>query len=245
MFEQFVFLNPKPKRAGRHPAVVTILSLLLKGLFCFGLFQKIDSRIPRGEYRYWVATNFGSQKILNSREKVWEKLFSSISSDVNDFEFVGIEFGVAWGYLTWWFLKRAQSNMRLWIGFDRFTGLPRGWRNYKKGSFDAGGNVPNLVDDRLVWQVGDIEDTINNLINFSQYLDQRIVVFFDLDIFEPSLIAWQHVKTFLKPGDVLYFDEAHDNDERTLLDKYVLPFAEFEPIAVSFNSLALKLLKIS
>ena len=74
--------------------------------------------------------------------------------------------------------------------------------------------------------------------------EQQALIFFDLDIFAPSLIAWNGISRNLRVGDVLYFDEAFDKDERMLLNNYILPFGKFELIAASWMSLAIKLIEI-
>jgi hypothetical protein len=74
--------------------------------------------------------------------------------------------------------------------------------------------------------------------------DYKVIVFFDLDIFEPSLVGWQNVKHSLKNGDILYFDEAFDKDERKLLDEFVLPSGEFEFVGCSWLTLSLRVKQI-
>jgi predicted O-methyltransferase YrrM len=133
-----------------------------------------------------------------------------------------LEFGVAWGYATeWWLSSIADPNLS-WHGFDRFTGLPRGWRGLAKGAFDAGGAPPNLVDARVTWHIGDVEDTLTDRL-ISSLDDQPLLVLFDLDIYEPTAVVWHRLEPVLKPGDLVYFDEAMDEDERRVLDDFVLP----------------------
>jgi hypothetical protein len=126
-----------------------------------------------------------------------------------------------------------------WDGFDRFTGLPRAWRGLDEGAFDTGGRPPDIGDPRVTWHVGNVEDTLIDLT-----LDRsdgfRLVVLFDLDIFEPSLVAWDYLFGSLRPGDMLYFDEAFDLDERRLLNEYVLPTGGYEPIGATPTGLALQ-----
>lgn len=44
-----------------------------------------------------------------------------------------------------------------------------------------------------------------------------MVVFFDLDLFAPTLICWNLVSPLLKSGDILYFDEAFDPEEAAII----------------------------
>jgi hypothetical protein len=68
------------------------------------------------------------------------------------------------------------------------------------------------------------------------------ICIFDLDLFEPSLFVWQTIRDSLRAGDILYFDEAYDYAERSLIDKYVLPFGKFRYIGSTITSLAIEYL---
>jgi hypothetical protein len=73
----------------------------------------------------------------------------------------------------------------------------------------------------------------------------QLVVLFDLDIFEPSLVAWQHLRGSLRAGDLLYFDEAFDADERRLLNEYVIPSGEYECVGATPTALGLQVLAMN
>lgn len=172
------------------------------------------------------------------REELWAAMRSSIATDV---PVLVLEFGVAHGYATqvWLSLLGPDVNVA-WHGFDRFTGLPRAWRNLPAGTFDAGGQPPLLDDQRIVWHIGDVEDQLPAL-DLSQFADHQWLVLFDLDILEPSRLVWEVVKPGLKHGDLLYFDEAFDIEERTLLSEAVLPSEHrFSPIGATAEALALR-----
>ena len=70
------------------------------------------------------------------------------------------------------------------------------------------------------------------------------MVLFDLDIYEPSKVVWEHFRMFLRPGDLLYFDEAFDRDERHLLDHLVLPSGRFQLIGSTPMALAIEVQEI-
>lgn len=163
---------------------------------------------------------------------------SSINADAR---LLALEFGVAHGYATeqWLSLLPADADVT-WHGFDRFTGLPRAWRGLPAGAFDAGGQPPSLNDPRLTWHIGDIEDRVADL-DVAHHSDRQWLVLFDLDILEPSQVAWNAICDGLKPGDLLYFDEAFDTDERTLLDESVLTSGHrFEALGATAEALALR-----
>jgi hypothetical protein len=44
-----------------------------------------------------------------------------------------------------------------YFAFDRFTGLPRAWLGHNEGAFSANGNVPKIDDNRLNFEIGDVE----------------------------------------------------------------------------------------
>jgi hypothetical protein len=151
----------------------------------------------------------------------------------------GIEFGVAWGYGTGWWLNRLSDPELRWDGFDRFTGLPRDWRDLDEGHFDAEGRPPAIDDARVTWHVGDVEDHVTSLA-LDRSTPFQLVVLFDLDIYEPSKIAWEYLRPHLRPGDLLYFDEAFDSDERKLLDEDVLPSGDFTFVGATPMALAIQ-----
>ncbi|UUY04102.1 hypothetical protein LRS13_00815 [Svornostia abyssi] len=65
------------------------------------------------------------------------------------------------------------------------------------------------------------------------------LILFDLDLYEPTLVAWNVLGPLLKPGDVLYFDEAIDDDERRILNEELLPSGKFEYVGASSLGLGL------
>lgn len=191
------------------------------------------------DYLHWGRRQFGRFKPLAQREQLWEAMLNRLSgSGVR-----GFEFGVAWGYSTAWWLSRLEDPTLRWDGFDRFTGLPRDWRNLPEGYFDAQGQPPKLADDRVTWHVGDVEDRIGNL-DLSREDNRAWVVLFDLDVFEPSLVAWEYLKRSLRPGDLLYFDEAFDRDERHLLDHHVLPSGKFNLVGATPLALCIEVVEL-
>ena len=101
-----------------------------------------------------------------------------------------------------------------------------------------------MIDDmRVTWHVGDVEDTLKDLI-LDRNESQQFVVLFDLDLFEPSRAAWDHLRDSLRPGDLLYFDEAFDADERKLLNELILPVGKYEYIGATPLALGLQVVQI-
>ena len=171
------------------------------------------------------------------REKVWGKLISEVARDR---PVVVWEFGVADGYSTNWWLKRLPQKDLNWHGFDRFIGLPRDWRNYRAGDLSTGGVPPAIDDPRVRWYVGDVEDTLPK-VDIRRDPTAQWVILFDLDLYEPTSLAWKRLQQHLRPGDLLYFDEAFDDDERRVLNESVVGNPEIEVSLVGCTPLALAL----
>jgi len=231
----------KPKNAGQSMLPTIIYGTVMRAL----LISEITTRKFRmlgeiADYKMWLGNEFGKVRIFNRRETVWLEMTKTL----NDQKIMGVELGVAWGYLTWWWVTHFSAGLISWAGFDRFTGLPRGWRNLPKGAFDANGTPPDIQDFRIKWFIGDVEVTIKQM-EINRERDYPLVIFFDLDIYEPSLIAWKYLRNHLRMGDLLYFDEAFDQDERRLLNEVILPSGKFEFVGASHLSLAIKVLEVN
>jgi hypothetical protein len=186
----------------------------------------------------WQTEYFGRTTIFRTREQLWSAMAARMDGSRS---WHGVEFGVAWGYATGWWLDRFPSApLETWDGFDRFTGLPRAWREHKEGTFDAGGRSPAIEDKRITWHVGDIEDTIPAL-DLARIADGGRLVLFDLDLYEPTVHSWRGIEKSLHRGDLLYFDEAMDDDERRVLVENILPSRKFEYVGCTSLSLGLQI----
>ena len=108
-----------------------------------------------------------------------------------------------------------------------------------QGSFDAKGKPPKIDDSRLVWHVGDVEDLLPKL----EIPSGPKVIIFDLDIFEPTYFAWNYLKDCLDKGDLLYFDEVFDQDERRILEGEVLNTFSVEVIGYTVHGIAVRILE--
>lgn len=209
----------------------------------FRLSRRISRKVADvgeiADYFNWTVDRFGDPRPLKAREQLWDLMATRTDGKAAR----GFEFGVAWGYATGWWLERLQDSRVRWDGFDRFTGLPRTWRNHAEGAFDAGGQTPVIDDQRVTWHVGDVEDRLGD-VDLQRTDEEPFIVLFDLDIFEPSEVVWRHIRPFLRPGDLLYFDEAYDRDERHLLDHLVLPAGRYQLIGTTSMALAIQVQEI-
>ncbi len=194
------------------------------------LRSKIINAGQIADFIDWQQRVFGLQPtVFGRREELWERLAQRL--DPNR-PVVALEFGVAWGYATNWWLSRLGGRNVVWHGFDRFTGLPRAWREHGEGAFDAGGKPPAIGDERVRWHVGDVQDTLG-AVDLVAARDAQWLVLFDLDIFEPTAFAWEVISAHLRPGDMIYLDEAMDHDERRVLDEMILPSICCDPVGAT------------
>jgi hypothetical protein len=184
-------------------------------------------------------SQFGKLRIFSTREKLWERVLEEY--ELGEEPNIYFEFGVAWGYLTSWWTQKIQNDSSKWHGFDRFTGLPRKWEALPEGAFSANGDTPQIFDERIVWHIGDVESKIHEIAETSLAAFHRRIIFFDLDIYEPTKIAYESLKPYLRKGDILYFDEARMADEWKLISEQVIKDCTFKVIGITFNCLAIEI----
>lgn len=162
-------------------------------------------------YSDWLRKEFNNPKRFYNRER----LFNFLIKKHLQGETIVLEFGVAKGYLTEWFLARdSNKSINAWHGFDTFEGLPSAWRNYEIGAFSNQGEVPSINDERIVWHVGFAEIKIKSL-DTQIFRNRRLLVIFDLDLAAPTKEILSYLYATIKPGDLIYFDEAFDIGERS------------------------------
>jgi hypothetical protein len=85
-----------------------------------------------------------------------------------------------------------------------------------------------------------VEQTLPQLDRNAIASGSRLVLF-DLDLYEPTMMAWTWLRPSLSSGDYLYFDEAFDQDERRVLEEAVLPSGEFTYVGGTGHQLLLQI----
>jgi hypothetical protein len=200
--------------------------------------RKLPTLAALAEFHDWKNDVFNRAPLARSREHVWKYLTRLVHSDGPPWRV--LEFGVAWGYTTnWWLSRFGPADISSWSGFDRFAGLPRAWRSMPEGTFSADGKPPPLHDPRITWYIGDIDQTLKQF-DFESSVDQRTLFYFDFDLYEPTYFAWKMVLPYIKPGDLLYFDEAAYPDERRVITENVLPNGKYQLICSSPEQILLR-----
>lgn len=206
------------------------------------LRSKVANLANISDYFDWQHSNFRSIPYMRSKKLLWREVSKEMQAEHGPWH--GFEFGVAAGEATrWWLESHEPDVIATWDGYDRFTGLPKEWRHLAEGTFDIGGEPPPIEDPRIEWHVGDVADTIDATDPDRLENGQRLF-YFDFDLYEPSKVAWDWVAPRLRPGDVLYFDEAFDADERRLLDEEVLPHGVFQAIGATDLNLAMRVVSL-
>jgi hypothetical protein len=210
------------------------------------ILEKFKNIGEISNYLLWVKNEFPNPRLFWNREQLWKEIIQ-ISKIESSGKVNVLEFGVAWGYATNWFMSNVGNKNVFWQGFDTFTGLPRSWRNLENGHFSNSGDFPKILDPRVKFHKGLVEETLLG-IDTTDLNQNKLILFFDLDLYEPTSFSFNYLKKFLKVGDIIYFDEAFDNDERRVLNETVINGSlkevglNFKLIGITTVALALEII---
>jgi hypothetical protein len=190
------------------------------------------------DFSNYTFANFGKVKLRLSREGIWRDIESHLGKKV-----IFLEFGVASDYLTQWWLDPERPSLGAvdfsYHGFDTFYGLPSQWRDFPVGTFSTDGAVPKINHDKLTFHVGLVENTFSDDFLRTITIGIQLIVFFDLDLFEPTRFVYEKIRPLLSIGDLIYFDEARDKDEREILQDFLVKDFDVRPISASYSNIAL------
>lgn len=190
-------------------------SILISHLFLKGKKARI-TRLS-AEFVFKINSDYPGAQLFHSREKLWK----SFGQQLGTKQWIGFEFGVASGDATKIFLKMPYiKNCLQWNGFDTFFGLPSEWGDLPKGAFSTNGTPPQIASDLVNWQIGRIEQT-SEKIRELRFLDKNFVIIFDFDLYSATKAAWDVIADSLKPGDIIYFDEAYESDEEQIINEII------------------------
>lgn len=196
-------------------------------LACSRFSQNVANLGVIADYILFIKRNFGADKFKKSfnrnREESWEKIVKALNGNER---VLFLEFGVAWGYATKKMLdlfndngfqisgENSNSNVKH-LGFDLFSGLPKFFRQYPQGYF-ATNDVPQIPGANFV--KGFVQETLKpEILKLNPKDYDRVVIFFDLDLYEPTKFAMEALRDFVTPGTFIYFDELFDFEERRVL----------------------------
>jgi len=199
------------------------------------------------DYAQWKRARLAGagRPLFSHREKLWQAMQPALARRG---ALTALEFGVAWGYASSWWLERLPDPHLEWHGFDTFTGLPASWDRagltvYGAGAFSAQGKTPPIADPRVRWHVGDVAHAIGEL-DWQAARACPMFLLFDFDLYEPTRVALEAALPFLAPGDVLYFDEAFDAwNERKAIDELLLAHFCVRCLGSTATALALEIVR--
>ena len=144
----------------------------------------------------------------DKRENLFEYVFDSENLDCAiDY----LEFGVAKGKSTLWWLAHNTDAASRFFGFDTFTGLPENFGPIKSGAFSTEGSFPETDDPRAQFVAGYFQKTLGPFLREANLVDRRpnrkFVVHLDADLYTSTLYVLTQLAPLLCPGDILLFDE--------------------------------------
>lgn len=116
------------------------------------------------------------------------------------------EFGVAAGQSFNWWLQHNTNSASQFFGFDTFEGLPEKWGAFAKGSMAHSLESLGINHARASFYKGLFQQT---LIPFLEQYENRNrkLIHIDSDLFSSAIFTMSQLYRFLKPGDILLFDE--------------------------------------
>jgi len=116
------------------------------------------------------------------------------------------EFGVAGGRSLNWWLEKNQNSASRFFGFDTFEGLPEKWGAFEKGSMAYALDSLNITDSRASLHKGLFQDSLIPFLEGYNNQNKKLI-HLDADLFSSTIFTLSQLYRFLKPGDVLLFDE--------------------------------------
>jgi hypothetical protein len=151
---------------------------------------------------YWSRIDFTPAMMLDvnyaSRMKIWDQICTAhhITSKIPiDY----LEFGVFRGEsISWWMEKNKNADSRFY-GFDTFEGLPHEWVSLgsPQGTFNVGGNSPDMSDIRVEWVKGLFKDTLPGFLKTHQFnpVSRPLIIHFDSDLFSSTISILANIFT--------------------------------------------------
>lgn len=140
----------------------------------------------------------------NRRYNLYEAIKKQENLAVEPIDY--FEFGVAGGISFKWWLQHNSNASSHFFGFDTFEGLPEKWGPFAKGTMAHTLESLDITDERATFYKGLFQQT---LIPFLEQYDNRNrkLIHIDSDLFSAAIFTMSQLYRFLKPGDILLFDE--------------------------------------
>ena len=180
----------------------------LTALQCLPYMYRVHTATCLPLLRVWHRSRAGKSHLAPSRRGLHE----AIARDIGNERILYLEFGVYQGdSIKYWLHLNSNSSSRF-VGFDTFTGLPEAWkRNFvtvTQNTFDAGGAIPVIDDNRCSFEVGLFQHKLRPFINSVERTKyDRVIIHMDADIYSATLFALCECDSLLHAGDIILFDE--------------------------------------
>jgi len=202
-------------------------------------FNSLTSWVHKSKKEKFLINDF-YRPLRNywDREKSFQAIVDHYGCDSKQITY--LEFGVAGGEsFNWWMDKCKSSNSRF-FGFDTFEGLPEQWGMYGKGEMHS--DVPVLNDKRGKYYKGIFQDTLVGFIDENRALlksDAVRILHMDADLFSSTIFVLSQMYAFLKPGDIIMFDEFNVCNHEYLAFKIFTEsfYVKLRPISAQNNYL--------
>ena len=153
--------------------------------------------------RWMVKNSFKIERRVPNRFDV----FATVVEQVRNKQVLYLEFGVFRGTCTrYWSNVLMHPGSRL-HGFDSFEGLPEDFDvdgRHVKGSFDVGGEIPQIEDTRVKFYKGLFDDI---LPTYKLPEHEVLVIILDADLYSSTQFVLRHLCPFIMPGTFIYFDD--------------------------------------
>jgi O-methyltransferase len=107
----------------------------------------------------------------------------------------------------------------------------------EKNSFDVGGNIPKINDDRVSYKKGLFQETLPEFLeDYNNNL--QLVIHNDSDLYSSTLYVLTVAHKIIVPGTIIIFDEFSSilNEFRALEDYTSSYLREYEVIAATVSS---------
>jgi O-methyltransferase len=167
-----------------------------------GNFTRLSLWIDR--HQKLLYNDFYSTK--GEYKKRYELYEYIIDNEINDLPINYMEFGVGDGETINWWAKALSNKNTSFYGFDTFEGLPEDWGIHKKGSFNNSGNIPLVIDERIKFNKGLFQNTLNPFLKEIDN-DKKNVILLDADLYSSTLFVLTTIAPCLKKNDIIIFDE--------------------------------------
>ena len=136
------------------------------------------------------------------------RLFNLMAAELGDRNVLYLEFGVWKGESIRYWTDCLTNPTSMLHGFDSFEGLPEDWNlAYGKFSLSTDGALPTVEDKRVKFFRGWFEET---LATYPVPDHDVMVVNLDADLYSSTKTVLGFLKSQVRIGTYLYFDEFND-----------------------------------